>query len=100
LLQLDERRDAARRKEMRAEPRSAVSLMAVVRRPGGRDVHVEVRNLSSGGMMARCPAGFVRGETIEVKLKGIGVIGGRIAWTAHERLGVAFDCAIDPARAY
>jgi hypothetical protein len=81
---------------LRSEPRDSMFLMAVIRRPGGEDVTVKVRNLSSGGMMAESPISFSRGEVIAIELRGIGAIGGRIAWTAGGRVGVAFDDPIDP----
>ena len=81
---------------LRAEPRDSMFLMAEMRRPGGGAVTVKVRNLSPGGMMAECPISFSRGETIEAELRGIGPVGGRIAWTAGGRIGVAFDRPIDP----
>ncbi|UAK22934.1 PilZ domain-containing protein [Sphingomonas nostoxanthinifaciens] len=71
-------------------------LMAVLRRLGGIDVTVKVRNLSPGGMMAEAPVSFSREERIEVDLRGIGPVPGRIAWTASGRIGVAFDNPIDP----
>ena len=73
-------------------------LLATVRRPRGVDVAVKVRNLSPGGMMAECPSGFVRGEVVEVDLRGIGTVAGRIAWTASGRIGVQFDEVIDHLR--
>ena len=70
-------------------------LLAAVRRPGGTEQTVKVRNLSPGGMMAESPSGFVRGDPIEVDLRGVGVVPGRIAWTASGRIGVQFDRQID-----
>ena len=99
MLKLDERKDASRYRELRAEPRASVSLIAILSRPGGTDVRVTVRNLSSGGMMAECTIDFAKGEAIGVALTGLGLVGGKIAWTAHGRIGVAFDRAIDPALA-
>jgi hypothetical protein len=71
-------------------------LMAVIRRPGGPEITVKVRNLSPGGMMAEVPVSFSREEAIEVDLRGIGTISGRVAWTAGGRIGVAFDRPVDP----
>jgi hypothetical protein len=88
--------DDARFESMRAEPRDSMFLMAVLRRPGGTDVTVKVRNLSAGGMMAESPVNFSRGDAIEADLRGIGAVGGKIAWTAGGRIGVQFDNAIDP----
>lgn len=81
---------------LRAEPRDSMFLMAAVRRVGGTDVSCKVRNLSAGGMMAESPVGFSRGDAIEVDLRGIGIITGKIAWTAGGRIGVQFDAPIDP----
>ena len=81
---------------LRAEPRDSMFLMAAVRRPGGAEVTVKVRNLSPGGLMAECPISFARGETVEADLRGIGPVGGHVAWTAPGRVGIAFDRQIDP----
>jgi hypothetical protein len=71
-------------------------LMATVRRAGSADVQVKVRNLSAGGMMAESPVSFSRGDVIEADLRGIGVVTGKIAWTAGGRVGVQFDTQVDP----
>ena len=92
----DDALDEQRFGHLRSEPRDSMFLMAILRRPGGEDVTIKVRNLSSGGMMAECPVSFSRGEVIVVELRGIGVVGGRIAWTAGGRVGLAFDDPIDP----
>ncbi|HWI87000.1 MAG TPA: PilZ domain-containing protein [Sphingomonas sp.] len=81
---------------LRSEPRDSMFLMAVVRRQGGPDVTVKVRNLSAGGMMAESPVSFSRGDLVEIDLRGIGVISGRIAWTTAGRIGTQFDSPIDP----
>ena len=91
--------DDARFEQMRAEPRDSMFLLATMRRPGGPEVQVKVRNLSSGGMMVECPISFARGELVESDLRGIGPVGGKIAWAAGSRVGVAFDRAIDPSLA-
>ena len=88
--------DDAAFESMRSEPRDSMFLMAAMRRPGGSDVQVKVRNLSSGGMMAESPVNFSRGEVIEAELRGIGLVAGKIAWTAGGRVGVQFDVPIDP----
>lgn len=88
--------DDARFESMRSAPRDSMFLMAAVRRPGGADVQVKVRNLSSGGMMAESPVNFSRGDAIEADLRGIGLVTGKIAWTAGGRIGVQFDAPVDP----
>lgn len=93
----DETADAdARFESLRSEPRDSMFLMAAMRRPGGTEVQVKVRNLSPGGMMAESPVNFSRGEQIETDLRGIGLVTGKVAWTAGGRVGVQFDTSIDP----
>jgi hypothetical protein len=93
----DDAADAdAQFQSMRSEPRDSMFLMAVMRRSGGADVTVKVRNLSPGGMMAESPVNFTRGEAIEAELRGIGVVTGKIAWSAGGRVGVQFDTTVDP----
>jgi hypothetical protein len=99
LPQTDDVQDEERFAQLRAEPRDSMFLLAAMRRPGGPDVQVKVRTLSSGGMMVECPVSFTRGELVESELRGIGAVGGKIAWTAGARVGVAFDRAIDPSLA-
>lgn len=80
----------------RGEPRDSMFLMATLRRPGGESVTIKVRNLSPGGMMAEAPISFSRDEAVEADMRGIGPVGGRVAWAAGGRIGVAFDREIDP----
>ena len=81
---------------LRAAPRDSMFLLATIRRLGGVDVPIKVRNLSAGGMMADSPTSFSRDDLIEVELRGIGTVGGRIAWGTGGKIGVAFDREIDP----
>ena len=80
----------------RAEQRDSMFLMAAIRRPGGHDVSVKVRNLSAGGMMAESAVSFVRGEEVELDLRGVGTISGRVVWGRAGRIGISFDVQIDP----
>ncbi len=57
---------------------------------------VRVRNLSSGGLMAEHAEPLPVGTRVEIEVRGAGWIGGRIAWCAEGRVGVAFDREIDP----
>jgi hypothetical protein len=81
---------------LRAAPRDSMFLLASLRRLGGVDIPVKVRNLSAGGMMADCATSFSRDEAIEIELRGIGTVPGRVAWTTSGKIGVAFDRVIDP----
>jgi len=86
----------ARFESLRSEPRDSMFLMAAMRRAGGTEVQVKVRNLSPGGMMAESPFNFSRGDLVEADLRGIGTVSGKVAWTAGGRVGVQFDSPIDP----
>lgn len=60
---------------------------------------VRVRNLSAGGMMAEYPAAIEANTRVRIELRGIGEIGGRIAWATDGRIGIAFDTPINPLNA-
>lgn len=77
--------------------RDSLFLSATVKRiSDNSERSVRVRNLSAGGMMADSAERFARGDAITVTLRGIGEIGGRIAWHSDDKIGVAFDVQIDP----
>jgi len=63
---------------------------------GGEEGQVIVRNLSEGGLMAEAAVQAPRGSRVEIELKNIGWIGGKVAWIAEKKLGIAFDHPIDP----
>jgi hypothetical protein len=80
--------------------RDSLFLMAQLRIPGEtRAVTVRVRNLSAGGLMAELPEPIAPDSAVEVEVRGIGWVPGRIAWQTEGRAGVAFDREIDPQRA-
>jgi hypothetical protein len=80
--------------------RDSLLLAAQMRtRDRSVDVSVRVRNLSSGGLMAEYAAPIARETPVDVEVRGIGWIPGRIAWTAEGRIGIAFDREIDPLAA-
>lgn len=84
----------------RSEPRDSMFLNSTIRHLGtGETWPLRVRNLSSGGLMADCPAALVRGDPVEVELRGVGPQRGKVAWTATSRIGVAFERVIDPTLA-
>ncbi len=63
---------------------------------GGQERSVRIRNLSAGGLMAELDTAPVDGSAVEVMVRGIGWIRGRVAWFAEGRAGIAFDQPIDP----
>ncbi len=84
----------------RHENRDSLFLVAQFRVAGTRQAEqVRVRNLSAGGLMAEVSSPIVQGTAVEMEVRGIGWITGKIAWYAAGRVGVAFDQMIDPSLA-
>ncbi len=84
----------------RAESRDSLLLAARFRCVGSRrEDRVRVRNLSAGGLMVELPHDVPVDTAVEVEIRGIGWVSGRIAWNTVGRAGVAFDAPIDPMRA-
>ena len=81
----------------RGQNRDSLFVKAVLRFPvSGDEREVRVRNISSGGLMAEAPLRSPRGDPIEVHLRNIGWVSGKVAWVAESRFGIAFDYPIDP----
>jgi hypothetical protein len=80
----------------RGEMRDSMFLAATVYRDGASESTLRVRNLSPGGLMGETAESFRTGEAIEIDLRGIGRVVGRIAWVAPQRIGIAFATPIDP----
>ena len=77
--------------------RDSLFLMAQLRSPALREVFdVRIRNLSAGGLMADFARPLDRDTPVEVDVRGIGWVAGRIAWCTEGRTGIAFDKPIDP----
>jgi PilZ domain len=84
-------------KPKRGKNRDSLLVKAVLRFPNSKEEgEVRVRNISSGGLMAEAPVRTPRGEPVEVKLRNIGWVSGKVAWIAESRFGIAFDYPIDP----
>ncbi|WP_066583684.1 PilZ domain-containing protein [Sphingomonas pruni] len=84
----------------RNDARDSLLLVARFRIEGSAEImQVRVRNLSSGGLMADVPKPIDIGTMVEVEVRGVGWVNGRIAWVAAGRAGVAFDHPIDPQAA-
>lgn len=84
----------------RNDSRDSLFLMADMRISGRTAVHsVRVRNLSPGGLMAEYPTGLPQGLAVELEMRGIGAVPGRVAWSAAGRVGIAFEYQIDPLSA-
>ena len=83
-----------------ARGRDSLLLMAQLRvSDGAEPVAVRVRNLSPGGLMAELPQPLPTDRELQIEVRGIGWITGRVAWQTEGRAGIAFDEEIDPQRA-
>ncbi|WP_448664275.1 PilZ domain-containing protein [Sphingomonas sp. CJ20] len=80
----------------RSGSRDSLMLTAQFRVDGGDTVQVRVRNLSPGGLMAEYALPVARDTPVEVEVRGVGWVRGRIAWATDGRVGVAFAGDIDP----
>lgn len=80
----------------RSGARDSLLLAAQFRVDGADAGTVRVRNLSPGGLMAEHAAPIPRDTPVEIEVRGVGWVKGKIAWSAEGRVGVAFDVAIDP----
>lgn len=76
--------------------RDSLFLAAELRVAGQLPMQVRVRNLSAGGLMAEYPQQIDIGDAVDVNVRGIGWVRGRIVWTSDARIGIAFDRPIDP----
>lgn len=84
----------------RSTQRDSLLLTAQFRLAGeSESEQVRVRNLSAGGLMAEVTRPLSIGDKVEVDVRGVGWISGKIAWSAAGRVGVAFDYQIDPKAA-
>ena len=82
--------------ETRSVSRDSLFLLATLRLEGEQKPHrVRVRNLSDGGMMAEGSLLVQRGLRLEIELRGVGSVGGSVAWVQDKRFGIAFDRDID-----
>lgn len=91
-MTVDEDGDASARRA-----RDSVFLHAMVIATNGEGSALfRVRNISSGGLMAEGPLAFVAGDELDVDLRNIGLVHGRVAWASSGRFGMMFDRAIDP----
>lgn len=76
--------------------RDSLMLTAQFRVGDDKVTQVRVRNLSSGGLMAEYAAPVEIRTPVEIEVRGVGWVKGRIAWATDGRVGVAFDIEIDP----
>lgn len=79
--------------------RDSLLLTGLLRVADDAEISVLVRNLSSGGLMAEYAPHVAQGTPVEIEVRGLGRVGGRIAWATEGRIGIAFDRKVDPMAA-
>jgi hypothetical protein len=82
----------------RSTDRDSLFMQASLLAPGQpTPLVVRVRNLSAGGMLAEAPTrGIAQGMSIEIELKNVGFVPGRVVWIGEGKFGIAFDHPVDP----
>ncbi len=81
----------------RGADRDSLFMQAVLILPGSPDpVSVRVRNLSPGGMLAEANVKVAQGAAVEVDLRNVGPVAGRVIWVGEGKFGIAFDRQVDP----
>lgn len=82
----------------RSADRDSLFMQATVVVPGQpAPVAVRVRNLSTGGMLAEAKIrGLAQGAAVEVELRNVGEVPGRVVWVGDGKFGIAFDHPVDP----
>ncbi|SEH19829.1 PilZ domain-containing protein [Sphingopyxis sp. YR583] len=81
----------------RSADRDSLFMQAALILPGSADpVTVRVRNLSPGGMLAEAKVKVAQGAAIEVDLRNVGPVAGRVIWVGEGKFGIAFDRPVDP----
>jgi hypothetical protein len=81
----------------RAAQRDSLFLLTTITTEDGVSLgKARVRNLSAVGLMAECEKPVASGARIIVELRGVGKVIGRVAWAKADKIGMAFDEAIDP----
>ncbi|MBB6425620.1 PilZ domain-containing protein [Sphingopyxis sp. JAI128] len=81
----------------RGTDRDSLFMQASLTVPGkSGGVVVRVRNLSAGGMLAEGMVRVEQGDVIEVELRNVGPVSGRVVWAGEGKFGIAFDRAVDP----
>lgn len=86
--------------ENRQIARDSLFVMADLRLDGlDGEYRIKMRNLSAGGMMGEGTVRVARGASVQVNVRNIGWVEGRVAWVQDNRFGVAFSEEIDPREA-
>ncbi|MCI4589922.1 PilZ domain-containing protein [Sphingobium sp. BYY-5] len=94
---MDDEQGISDRGPARAAPRDSLFLLTNLCTSDGAPLgKARIRNLSATGLMADCEGAVAVGARIALDLRGVGRVSGRVVWSRENKIGVAFDEAIDP----
>ncbi|MEV5031056.1 PilZ domain-containing protein [Sphingobium sp. LMC3-1-1.1] len=94
---MDSNQDGDARGPARSGPRDSLFLLTNLSSADGAPLgRARVRNLSATGLMADCERVIPNGLNVRFDLRGIGQVTGSVVWSREDRVGIAFDVAIDP----
>ncbi|HUD95346.1 PilZ domain-containing protein [Sphingobium sp.] len=94
---MEDEQGMSERGPARSAPRDSLFLLTSISTADGIDLgKARIRNLSATGLMADCERAVAAGTRIELELRGVGKVSGSVAWSREDKIGVAFDEAIDP----
>ncbi|WP_226946699.1 PilZ domain-containing protein [Rhizorhabdus phycosphaerae] len=86
----------------RTRKRDSLLLMASMRAAGDyarQTQPIRIRNLSPTGLMADSELDYDQGATVELDIRGVGLVEGEIVWVREGRMGITFKGVIDPKKA-
>ena len=86
----------------RTRKRDSLLLMGTIKAAGDyarQTQPIRIHNLSSTGLMANSQLDYDQGATVEVDIRGLGIIKGEIVWVRGARMGINFNEPVDPQRA-
>jgi hypothetical protein len=85
--------------EQRASRRDRILLLARLRVHGDEDIHaIRIRDLSADGLRAQCTGLVIANRRVEIEIRNLGWVEGRVAWHNEEYIGVRFAKPIDPEK--
>ncbi|WP_420144069.1 PilZ domain-containing protein [Sphingobium sp.] len=94
---MNDEQDISGRGPARTAPRDSLFLLTTLSTPDGAQLgKARIRNLSATGLMADCERAVPSGIQVICDLRGVGQVSGTIAWSRDDKIGLAFDEAIDP----
>lgn len=86
--------------ERREAERDLVDYRARGFGPDAQQLMLQIVDISTHGLMARCETEYQAGERLRITLPVIGVVVAEIRWSLGGRIGCHFDRAIDRTSYY